>query len=89
MSKVNIQDVFLNAVRKDKIPITIYTMNGVKIMGNVISFDTFTVMLNTNVGQQLIFKHAVSTIIPSKNVSLLIEDENKIKQSSENAPESK
>lgn len=89
MSKVNIQDVFLNAVRKDKIPITIYTMNGVKIMGNVISFDTFTVMLNTNVGQQLIFKHAVSTIIPSKNVSLLIEDENKIKPSSENATDSK
>ncbi len=89
MSKVNIQDVFLNAVRKDKIPITIYTMNGVKIMGNVMSFDTFTVMLNTNVGQQLIFKHAVSTIIPSKNVSLLIEDENKAKPSSENAPESK
>ncbi len=89
MSKVNIQDVFLNAVRKDKIPITIYTMNGVKIMGNVISFDTFTVMLNTNVGQQLIFKHAVSTIIPSKNVSLLIEDENKVKSSSENATDSK
>ncbi|HBC75753.1 MAG: RNA chaperone Hfq [Candidatus Wallbacteria bacterium GWC2_49_35] len=89
MSKVNIQDVFLNAVRKDKIPITIYTMNGVKIMGNVISFDTFTVMLNTNVGQQLIFKHAVSTIIPSKNVSLMIEDDPKVKPASDNGQESK
>lgn len=74
MSKINIQDVFLNAVRKDKIPITVYTTNGVKIMGNVISFDTFTIMLNTNLGQQLLFKHAVSTIIPSKNVSLMDED---------------
>lgn len=89
MSKVNIQDVFLNAVRKDKIPITVYTMNGVKIMGNVISFDTFTVMLNTNVGQQLIFKHAVSTIIPSKNVSLMIEDDAKAKPAADGAPETK
>ena len=74
MSKINIQDVFLNAVRKDKIPITVYTTNGVKIMGNVISFDTFTIMLNTNLGQQLLFKHAISTIIPSKNVSLMVDD---------------
>jgi len=74
MSKINIQDVFLNAVRKDKIPITVYTTNGVKIMGNVISFDTFTIMLNTNLGQQLLFKHAVSTIIPSKNVNLMDDD---------------
>ncbi|MEZ7892593.1 MAG: RNA chaperone Hfq [Candidatus Wallbacteria bacterium] len=79
MSKINIQDVFLNAVRKEKVPITVYTTNGVKIMGNVISFDTFTIMLNTNLGQQLIFKHAVSTVIPSKNVSLM-EDEAEAKE---------
>ncbi len=89
MSKVNIQDVFLNAVRKDRIPITIYTMNGVKIMGNVISFDTFTVMLNTSVGQQLIFKHAVSTIIPSKNVNLSIEDDPKARPAAGAETESK
>lgn len=76
MSKANIQDVFLNNVRKEKIPVTIYTTNGVKIMGNVISFDTFTIILHTNLGQQLIFKHAISTIIPSKNVNLMFENEN-------------
>ena len=64
----NLQDTFLNAARKDKVEITIYLMNGVPIKGKVISFDSFTILVEVDKKQNLIYKHAVTTIMPSKPV---------------------
>ncbi|HQQ51835.1 MAG: RNA chaperone Hfq [Spirochaetes bacterium] len=64
----NLQDTFLNAARKDKVEITIYLMNGVPIKGKVISFDSFTILVDVDKKQNLIYKHAISTIMPSKPV---------------------
>ena len=58
----NIQDTFLNTVRKDKSPITIYLVSGVKLSGRIRSFDKYSVVLETNNQEQLIFKHAISTV---------------------------
>lgn len=60
----NLQDHFLNLVRKEKIEITIYLMNGVPIKGKVLSFDNFTILIDVDKKQNLIYKHAVSTIVP-------------------------
>jgi host factor-I protein len=65
----NIQDPFLNAVRKERIPVSIFLVNGIKLQGTVDSFDQFVVMLKSTVSQ-MVYKHAISTIVPSKSVSL-------------------
>jgi host factor-I protein len=62
----NIQDSFLNTARKDKAPITIYLLSGVKLTGRIRSFDKYSVVLETNNQEQLIFKHAISTVVLSK-----------------------
>ena len=62
----NIQDTFLNTVRKDKTPITIYLVSGVKLTGKIRSFDKYSVVLETNNQEQLIFKHAISTVVMAK-----------------------
>jgi host factor-I protein len=62
----NIQDSFLNNARKDKIVITIYLMSGVKLSGRIKSFDKYSLVLETNNQEQLIFKHAVSTVVTQK-----------------------
>jgi host factor-I protein len=59
----NIQDSFLNSARKDKTPITIYLLSGVKLTGRLRSFDKFSVVLETGNQEQLIFKHAISTVV--------------------------
>lgn len=59
----NIQDTFLNTVRKDKTPITIYLVSGVKLTGKIRSFDKYSVLLENNAQEQLIFKHAISTVV--------------------------
>ena len=59
----NIQDSFLNTARKDKTPITIYLMSGVKLTGRIRSFDKYSVVLESNNQEQLIFKHAISTVV--------------------------
>jgi len=64
----SLQDQFLNASRKDKVDITIYLVNGVPIKGRVLSFDNFTILLEVDKRQNLIYKHAVSTIAPLKPV---------------------
>ncbi|HZH32509.1 MAG TPA: RNA chaperone Hfq [Pyrinomonadaceae bacterium] len=61
-SPQNIQDAFLNTVRREKEPVTIYLMNGAKLTGRIKSFDKFSVLLEAGVQEQLIFKHAISTI---------------------------
>ena len=62
----NIQDSFLNAARKEKSPITIYLLSGVKLTGRIRSFDKYSVVLDTNNQEQLIFKHAISTVVLNK-----------------------
>ncbi len=70
MSKViNLQDIFLNQVRKDHIPISIFLINGFQLKGIVKGFDNYTLVLETDGKQQLVYKHAISTLIPQKPVN--------------------
>ena len=64
----NIQDTFLNAARKERSSITIYLMSGVKLTGRIRSFDKYSVVLETNNQEQLIFKHAISTVVLARGV---------------------
>jgi len=66
----NIQDSFLNTARKDKAVITIYLLSGVKLSGRIRSFDKYSVVLETNNQEQLIFKHAISTVVMARGVHL-------------------
>ncbi|MBI1235234.1 MULTISPECIES: RNA chaperone Hfq [Hyphobacterium] len=66
----NLQDVFLNSVRKTKTPLTIFLVNGVKLQGVVTWFDNFCLLLRRDGQSQLVYKHAISTIMPSAPVSL-------------------
>lgn len=68
--KQNLQDVFLNTVRKSKTPLTIFLVNGVKLQGIVTWFDNFCVLLRRDGQVQLVYKHAISTIMPSQPVQL-------------------
>ncbi|GGC97620.1 RNA-binding protein Hfq [Pontibacillus chungwhensis BH030062] len=67
---VNIQDQFLNTLRKEHVQVTVFLLNGFQLRGVVKAFDNFTVMLETDGKQQLIFKHAISTFAPSKTITL-------------------
>ncbi|CDQ19660.1 RNA-binding protein Hfq [Halobacillus karajensis] len=67
---VNIQDNYLNQLRKERMQVTVFLLNGFQLRGVVKAFDNFTVLLETEGKQQLIFKHAISTFAPVKNVSL-------------------
>ena len=64
-----LQDPFLNALRKERIPVSIYLVNGIKLQGQVESFDQFVILLKNSVSQ-LVYKHAISTIVPSRNVKM-------------------
>lgn len=66
----NIQDTFLNTVRKDKSSVTIYLVSGVKLTGKIRSFDKYSVLLENNAQEQLIFKHAISTVVSARGGSL-------------------
>jgi len=65
----NLQDPFLNILRKDRIPVSIYLINGIKLQGQIESFDQFVVLLRNSVNQ-MVYKHAISTIVPSRAVQL-------------------
>jgi host factor-I protein len=65
----NIQDVYLNAMRRDKVPVTIFLIGGVRLIGKIKGFDKYSVVLEANNQEQLIFKHAISTVTTSKAVS--------------------
>ncbi|QJA08488.1 RNA chaperone Hfq [Romboutsia sp. CE17] len=70
-SVLNLQDLFLNNARKEKIPVTIYLMNGVQVKGYVKGFDSYIILLEgDNRQQNMIYKHAVSTILPAKSINL-------------------
>jgi host factor-I protein len=70
-NSLNLQDVFLNQARKEHIPVTIYITNGFQFKGVVKGFDNYTVILDTEGKQNLIYKHAISTITPLKSISIL------------------
>jgi len=65
----SLQDPFLNALRKERIPVSIFLVNGIKLQGQIESFDQFVVLLKNNVNQ-MIYKHAISTVVPARNVKL-------------------
>jgi len=69
MSKGQLQDPFLNALHKEKVPVSIYLVNGIKLQGLVESFDQFVVLLKNSVSQ-MVYKHAISTVVPARNVKL-------------------
>ena len=73
-ANINLQDVFLNQVRKEHIAVTIYLTNGFQLKGMVKGFDNFTVVLDTDGRQQLVYKHAISTISPMKVVNFIFSD---------------
>ena len=66
----NLQDAFLNQVRKEKNSVTVFMINGVKLQGVITWFDNFCILLRRDGQSQLVYKHAISTIMPSQNVSL-------------------
>jgi len=65
----SLQDPFLNALRRERVPVSIYLVNGIKLQGTVESFDQFVVLLRNTVSQ-MVYKHAISTIVPSRNVRI-------------------
>jgi host factor-I protein len=67
---INLQDTFLNQIRKENMLTTVFLVNGYQIKGVIRSFDNFTVLLEVDGKQQLVYKHAVSTIIPIRNINL-------------------
>jgi len=70
----SLQDPFLNALRKEKVPVSIYLVNGIKLQGHIDSFDQFVVLLRNSVNQ-MVYKHAISTVVPQRNVRLPISDD--------------
>lgn len=66
----NVQDVFLNHVRKNKTPVTVFLINGVKLQGIITWFDNFCVLLRRDQHSQLVYKHAISTVMPSTSIQL-------------------
>ncbi len=70
----NIQDVFLNKLRKSKTPVTIFLSNGVKLQGNIGGFDNFSVLLKRGPQIQLVYKHAVATVVPAVAINMFEED---------------
>jgi host factor-I protein len=71
---INIQDTFLNHLRKGNVPVTIYLVNGFQLRGLIKAFDNFTVVIDTEGKQQLVYKHAISTFLPQRPVSLMPEN---------------
>jgi host factor-I protein len=65
----SLQDPFLNTLRKERVPVSIYLVNGIKLQGQVESFDQFVVLLKNSVSQ-MVYKHAISTIVPARNIRI-------------------
>ena len=65
----SLQDPFLNALRKERIPVSIYLVNGIKLQGQVESFDQFVILLKNTVSQ-MVYKHAISTVVPSRTINM-------------------
>jgi host factor-I protein len=70
----NLQDNFLNTLRKEHTPVSIFLVNGIKLQGKVDSFDQYVIMLKNTVSQ-MVYKHAISTIVPNKTIKIMRDDE--------------
>jgi len=70
----SLQEPFLNALRRERVPVAIYLVNGIKLQGQVESFDQFVVLLKNSVSQ-MIYKHAISTVVPARNVSVFDDED--------------
>ncbi|MGA9572987.1 MAG: RNA chaperone Hfq [Lysobacterales bacterium] len=70
----SLQEPFLNALRRERVPVAIYLVNGIKLQGQVESFDQFVVLLKNSVSQ-MIYKHAISTVVPARNVTVFDEED--------------
>lgn len=70
MNPINLQDSFLNNVRRGKTTITLFLNNGYKLTGTVMGFDNYVIMIETDKGQQLVYKHAITSILPYKKVKI-------------------
>lgn len=75
-----LQDPFLNALRKERVPVSIFLVNGIKLQGTIDSFDQFVILLKNTVSQ-MVYKHAISTVVPSRNVRLNPPAESEVDQS--------
>lgn len=75
MKPINIQDTFLNQLRKNSIFVTVFLLNGFQLKGLIKSYDNFTILMESDGKQQLIYKHAISTFVPTKSVSISVEEE--------------
>ena len=80
----SLQDPFLNALRRERIPVAVYLVNGIKLQGTIESFDQFVVLLRNTVSQ-MVYKHAISTVVPSRNVKM--SDEHGHDDTAHTAPE--
>jgi host factor-I protein len=69
----SLQDPFLNVLRKERVPVSIYLVNGIKLQGHVESFDQFVVLLKNSVSQ-MVYKHAISTIVPTRQIKIVYDD---------------
>jgi len=67
---INIQDTFLNTLRKENVPVTVYLTNGFQIRGVVRAFDNFTIIIDSDGRQQMVYKHAISTFTPQRSITL-------------------
>ena len=74
MKTENLQEIFLNQLRKDKLSVTIFLINGVKLQGIITWFDNFSILLKRDSHIQLVYKHSISTIMPSESISIGIEN---------------
>ena len=73
----SLQEPFLNALRRERVPVAIYLVNGIKLQGQVESFDQFVVLLKNSVSQ-MIYKHAISTVVPARNVNVYRSEERRV-----------
>ena len=72
-TKANLQDIFLTKARRDRVPVTMFLMNGFQLRGTITGFDAFVVVLDSDSRQQVIYKHAISTMAPMRSVDLTSE----------------
>ena len=70
----NVQDIFLNQCRKQKLPVTVFLVNGVKLQGTITWFDNFSLLLRREGHAQLVYKHAISTVMPNSPISMIEEE---------------
>ncbi len=78
----SLQEPFLNALRKEHVPVSIYLVNGIKLQGQIESFDQFVILLKNSVSQ-MVYKHAISTVVPARNVKLPHADDEEDEQADE------